>query len=311
MRGESFAVATARGAARRGALWAAIAVVGLLAIAALAVRWVATDTDGDGVADRADACPGTPPGRPVDASGCCAAARALAAAVHALRAPDAPAMEVGEAWFLQQLAAQRDDADLRALVADTERRLATHEAARLLRRDAAPIALPEDPGRGIARLATYVYAPLGEPADRAIGFIDDFTATPATGYVLTHQILVLEWARHVGVALPDAVWQRRDGLLARIAAEQAADTQFSDLFAERAAILLAFATPERGEADRWIDVIAPAVQPDGRWLSTRSPIAYDGQQATANHPWVHTTGFVAAATGFYLQRSGASAAPLP
>ena len=101
-------------------------------------------------------------------------------------------MEVGEAWFLQQLAAQRNDADLRALVTDTERRLANHEAARLLRRDAAPVALPEDRGRGIARLATYVYAPFGEPAERAIAFIQDFTSAPANGYVLTHQIRVLE-----------------------------------------------------------------------------------------------------------------------
>ncbi|HSP99941.1 MAG TPA: hypothetical protein VL049_22180 [Candidatus Dormibacteraeota bacterium] len=311
MRGLSLPLAAPRGRARHGALAAASVVLALLAAGVLAQRWLAADADGDGVADRADACPGTPPGRVVDARGCCPAARALASAVAALRAADAPAMEIGEAWFLQQLAAQRPDPDLRALVADTERRLATHRAARLLRPDAAPLPLPEDPGHGIARLANYINAPAGAPPARAAAFIDDFTAAPATGYVLTHQLLVLEWARHVGLALPPAVAQRRAGLQSRIAAEQAADARFSDLFAERAAILLAFTTPEPREADRWMDVIAAAAPADGRWLSTRSAIAYDGQQASASHPWVHTTGFVAAASGFYLLRRGTSAAPLP
>ncbi len=309
MRGVSLAMTTARASARRGALLAAAAA--LLAAGVLASCWRAADADGDGVADRADACPDTPSGRAVDAAGCCAAARAFTAAIHALGAPDAPAMEVGEAWFLQQLAAQRNDPELRALVSETQKRLATNQAARLLSRDAAPMPLPEDPGHGITRLATYVFAPAGEPVPRAVSFIDAFTATPDTGYVLTHQLLVLEWARSVGLPLPDAILQRREGLLTRIAAEQAADTRFSDLFAERAAILLAFTTPSRGDADRWIDVIAGAAPADGRWVSTRSTIQYDGQQASASHPWAHTTGFVAAATGFYLLRSGTSAAPLP
>ena len=213
-------------------------------------------------------------------------------------------MEIGEAWFLQQLALQRSDADLRALVADTAKRLTNHPQARLLRPDAAALPLPEDPGHGVMRLATYVSAPTGQPTARALEFIDAFTATPATGYVLTHQFLVLEWARHVGLAMPEQVWERRGGLLERIAAEQAVDHQFSDLFAERAAILLAFSAPDSREADRWIELIAAAQTGDGRWTSPRSLITYDGQQAPTNHPWVHTTGFVAAASGFYLQRRG-------
>ena len=295
-------------APRRGARLAVLGAAAALAVALTAHHWLSADGDGDGVADRADACADTPPGRPVDARGCCAAARSLAAAVAALSAADAPAMEVGEAWMLQRLAAQRPDPDLRALVAATERRLPHRPAARLLRADAAPVPLPEDPGRGIARLAMYVLAPAGAPPQRALAFIDDFTATPATGYVLTHQLLVLEWADGGGLAVPEAVAARRAGLLERMAAEQAADHDFSDLFAERAALLLAFADPGRREADRWIEVIAAAAPADGRWMSRRSTITYDGQTGSANHPWVHTTGFVAAASGFYLQR-GASAPP--
>lgn len=305
------AVAAPRGGTRRAAGLAAVGVAAAVAAAVAATHWLAADADGDGVADRADACADTPRGRAVDARGCCAAARALASAVAALRAGDAPAMEVGEAWFLQRLAAQRADPELRALVADAERRLGGHRAARILRADAAPAPLPADPGRGIARLATYIFAPAGSPPERAVAFIDDFTRTPASGYVLTHQWMVLEWADSAGLALPAALAARRAGLLERIAAEQAADTRFSDLFAERATILLASAAPDAREAERWIDVIAAAAPADGRWVSSRSTIAYDGQTASANHPWVHTTGFVAAASGFYLQRSAAAAARLP
>ncbi|MBX3025632.1 hypothetical protein KF840_12065 [bacterium] len=240
-----------------------------------------------------------------------AAAGALTSAVAALRAPGAPAMEMGEAWFLQQLAAQRADPELRALVAETERRLRDHRFARLLRADAPPPPLPADPGRGITRLATYVFAPVGAPPERAAAFIADFTATPGTGYILTHQFLVLAWARSVGLPLPAATSGRAPGLLAAIAAEQRADARFSDLFAERAAILLAFAPPSPAEADRWVEVIAAARRPDGRWLSPPSEIEYDGVSATANHPWTHTTGFVAAAMGFYLQQRGRSLTPLP
>jgi hypothetical protein len=311
MSGPSLAVA-APGGARRGALLVIVGLAGALGLAIGAQRWLESDADGDRVADQADACPGTPGARTVDAQGCCGAARALSSAVGALAAADAPPMEIGEAWMIQQLAAERADPPLRDLAAATEQRLAGHRAARLLRPDAAALDLPQDPGRGIARLATYIYAPAGQPADRAAAFIDAFTASPATGYVLTHQLLVLEWARSSGLALPAAVTARRDDLLARIAAEQAADATFSDLFAERAAILLAFAEPPGAEADRWMEVIAAAAPADGRWVSGRSAIAYDGQTASASHPWVHTTGFVAAAAGFYLQRrDGQSDAPPP
>lgn len=236
-----------------------------------------------------------------------AARHAFLAAVRALGAPDAPAMEVGEAWFLQRLARVCDDDALRTLVAQTEARLTGHRAARLLHADASPILLPADPGHGMRRFATYVFAAVGAPADRAIAFIEDFTATPDTGYVLTHQWLVLEWARAVGLAVPPALGERQDELLARIAAEQRVDDRFSDLFAERAAILLAAGRPPAADAARWIDVISTAQLANGRWESERTRLSYDGQSAVARHPWAHTTGFVAAATGFYLQQRNACA----
>lgn len=242
--------------------------------------------------------------------GALAAQRIYRAALDALRAADAPPMEVGELWFLQQLAAARPDPELQALLAATVERRRGHALARLVDPTAAPFPLPEDPGRGIARLAAYANAPAGAPLPRAAAFVDAFTADPsAQGYPLTHQLLVLEWARTTGLELPDAVRARRTELLRRIAAEQRADTGFSDLFAERAAILLAFDRPGAAEVDGWLAVIAAAQPANGRWTSPPSAMTYDGQSATARHPWVHTTGFVLATAGYALARPPGAAPP--
>jgi hypothetical protein len=269
-----------------------------------------TDSDRDRVADDVDRCPGTPAGRTVDADGCCAAQRIYGRAVAALSAADAPAMEIGETWLLQQLARRRPDPALAALVERTRQRLSGHRAARLVDPAAPRLELPADAGHGIMRLANYVFAPVGAPPDRAMAFIEEFTATPLDGYLLTHQFLVLEWAEAVGLTLPAAVRARRAGLLDRLAREQRAATGFTDLFAERAAILLAFAPPPDDEAARWIEVIASAQLADGRWQSAPSTFAYDGQNASATHPWVHTTGYVAAAAGYYLDGPQVVSAPV-
>ena len=79
------------------------------------------------------------------------------------------------------------------------------------------------------------------------------------------------------VPLPAAAWQREAELLRRIAEEQAGDPGFTDLFAERAAILLLYAGPDEGAARRWIDTIVGAQRPEGHWQDPtgRSVIVYD------------------------------------
>ena len=80
-----------------------------------------------------------------------------------------------------------------------------------------------------------------------------FTAAPASGYVLTAPAPGARMGAQRRPGPARGVRSAATGLLTRIAAEQAADTRFSDLFAERAAILLAFTTPEpwrRGPLDR-------------------------------------------------------------
>ncbi len=288
-----------------GAFALVIATMVVVASAAALVLW--TDRTSLAVAERAGTDQGTPAGPDVGADGprlAGGAKRAFARGIAALQRGSA--LNIGELWFLQKLCGVHPDEDLGRLVERAVERLASNRAAHLVNPTVPRAALPANPGRGMTRLANYVLAPAGKPESRAIDFIADFVASEETGYVLTHQLLVLEWAQSTGLELPDTVRLRKQELLGRIAREHAAAPGFSDLFAERATILLAFAPPPPAEAARWIDTILAAQLPDGRWVqSAKSYITYDGQTSVARHPWTHTSGFAAAAIGFYLVRYAA------
>lgn len=280
----------------------ALALTAAVVLIALSQLAGSADGDGDGRPDRMDSCPGTPRGRAVDADGCCAAARALSAGVRALLA-DSSGMRAGETWLLKELSEIYSDPDLERLIAQATKNLAADKGARLLDPGAAKTSLPPSPGRGAIKLMYYVLAPMGAPESRGIEFIRDFLAHPESGYVLTHQFLVLEWAKDVGLELPESLRAKRSMLLKGIAAEQASDPEFSDLYAERVALLLAFGTVPLATAAGWIDTILAAQTPEGRWVDNENRrVTYDGQTFLTAHPWAHTSGFAAAALGFYLHR---------
>lgn len=277
------------------------AAAALVLVAVLMLR--ESDRDRDGVGNRADQCARTPKGRHVDEHGCCSAARALYKGIQALSREKE--MGVGEVWFLQQLLRVRNDAVLRERVERAVHEVATAPNALLVNSGARRLPLPDYAGRGIRRLMNSVLAPVGEPIERAQQFIADFVATEEEGYVLSHQLLVLQWARTVGLPVPQEASQHRRRILQRMAAEQAGSSEFTDLFAERAAVLLLYGSPRREEAERWVDVIVHAQRPEGHWLDPRpSSFTYDGQRAIAVHPAAHTTAGATAALGFFLHRFG-------
>jgi len=216
----------------------------------------------------------------------------------------ASARNVGSVWILQRLHRTFRDQRLGDFIGRGVEDLHANDAISLIDPRAAKVHLPEHPGRGFERFATYVLAPLGLPETRAIEFLTAFLADDERGYVQTHQLLGLEWAKEAGLDLPDLLLGRIPILLARITVEQNADPSFSDLFAERAAILLAFASPSRADAARWVAIILGAQEADGSWVDAQGvALAYDGAHATTRHPRPHTTAFAAAALGFYLDRS--------
>lgn len=230
--------------------------------------------------------------------------RALERAVQAVLREER--LQVSDLWNLRKLLSYYPQDELRTFV---DRQAETTHATPYvgLVRKAPPPTLPEDPGRGLVRLGNYIAAPFGEPEDRAIEFLRQFLSRKGEGYVLTHQFLVLEWAKDMGRKLPDEITSRRKALLRQMAAEQSAADAFSDLFAERAGLLLCFDNPAPDEAARWIRIILDAHQPDGTWGVLQWTAEYDGKSQAITGTRMHTATWAMLALAAY--RSGGNSCP--
>lgn len=150
-------------------------------------------------------------------------------------------------------------------------------AMRLVNPNVKKVSLPGERVKGMLKFSYYVLAPVGEPEHRAISFIDTFTSRIDSGYTLTHQLLVLEWAKEQNIKLPTPVIQRRNRLLESIRREQNSATQFDDLYAERAGILLLYNHFEEAEVDRWIKKIVASQHADGGWGEYGKSITFEGR----------------------------------
>ncbi len=271
----------------------------LILLSAEACSRLGGDADRDGIPDRADQCPKSPVAREVDTQGCSDVARAVARGIEALLLE--PSFQVGDIWVLQQLIHLQPHVGLARLVEWWTGELEPNPFLRQIDPGAEYAALPPDPGRGIWRFYHYVLAPFGRPESRALEFLRDFVWREATGYALTHQFLAIEWAKEQGLALPETLIATRPELLGRIAAEQAADGTFSDLFAERAALLIRFAEPAPAESSAWIDTLLTAQLPDGSWQDfSRTVIDFDGERAPTMQSRAHTTAWTELALVAFL-----------
>ncbi|MBU0698800.1 MAG: hypothetical protein KKE59_05170 [Proteobacteria bacterium] len=197
-------------------------------------------------------------------------------------------LTVGEIWLLQKMLKSAPNKALQQMVNDRAADLAGHPFERLINPSTPYANLPEDPGCGLTRFYNYILAPFGTPKKRAISFIDDFLSTDESGYVLTHQFIVLEWAEQTCLELPEQLEAKRKKLLDQILWEQLADKSFSDLYVERVAILLYFGDPDAIAAAQWIKTIVNAQLPDGSWGLYTEHLSYDGQSITGKPGTSHT-----------------------
>jgi len=198
-----------------------------------------------------------------------------------------PVSSVDEIWVLREILKLTPDETLQQFVNDKAASLGGDSFMRLIDPNVSRVDLPADPCSGFTRFYGYVLAPFGRPEERAISFINDFLATEESSYILTHQFLVLEWAEQTGLELPWPLRNKRKGILKQILQEQLTDNSFSDLYAERAAILLRFKKPKAKDAVNWIRTIVNAQLKDGSWGIYSKELTYDGQSTilkpTASH----------------------------
>lgn len=172
----------------------------------------------------------------------------------------------GEVWVLQQLRQARPDPKLSEFTDAWTRVAKSRPFGQLVDSTQAPIPLPPDPGAGWQKFAVYLMAPFGAPSTTAIQFISDFLAMDGAGYVLTHQLTVVEWAKERKLELPPAILERGKDLFKKLAVEHVADPNFSDLYAERAALLLRYTEVPAAEARQWIEIILDHQEADGLWV---------------------------------------------
>lgn len=244
-----------------------------------------------------------------------------------LRARAAEAFDAGRALTLQEPLDGRIDAvwhtDLLLQIrpdpqlqwwADLRRkRLTEHKTYRLVEPSAPLTPLPDDPGTGMAKWYTYMRAPFGTPPSTAVRFIREYLqvdnplAPPESGYILTHQLLVLEWAEMVGLELPPELLAKKPELLARITEEHARDTEFSDLFAERICFLVLYGNPKPEELERSVRVIVDAQTKPGVWAPPPITLVYDGESHHTEVEPEHARKMAMVALAAYLRDTGADA----
>lgn len=94
-------------------------------------------------------------------------------------------------------------------------------------------------------------------------------STTSAGYEMTHQFLALQYMKQNGCLSPDE--EKTLAVTARaIAAEQQQDSVFSDLWAERLAVLL-YGDYRQLVETSWIETLIAEQEPSGAWSDPRFP----------------------------------------
>jgi arylsulfatase len=214
----------------------------------------------------------------------------------------APRTEVDAVWFARLALERRPDPELESWVAG---QIPLHEGEPyypiLVPTERSKQPLGEDPGRGIVRWTNYLLASVADPEPLAMRFLADYLALDTSGYILTHQLTALVWAEAMGRPVPEALRAKRARLLERIAAEQAADETFSDLWVERAAFLSAFGEPDRATLEGWVRKIVDNHLGGGDWGDGASELEFDGQALVAHHAREHLRGLAMVVLARYLE----------
>ena len=228
------------------------------------------------------------------------AAKAYSSGVAAIMRRQA--LSVDSIWVLRECLKLTPDERLEEFVNEKAASLEEDPFLRLIDANVSRVDLPADPCSGLTRFYYYMLAPFGRPEGRSISFINDFLAREESGYVLTHQFLVLEWSGQTGLELPKQLAAKKGKILERMLDEHLADDCFSDLYAERAAILLGFGDQKVSNAAQWVEIIVNAQLEDGSWGLYSESLTFDGQSTTGEPGVSHTVVLALLSLRAYLDK---------
>jgi hypothetical protein len=210
-------------------------------------------------------------------------------------------------WHTDLLLQIRPDPQLKWWTDVRRLLLKTHKTYRLIEPTAPLHPLPDDPGSGLDKWSMYMRAPFGTPPSTALRFVADYLgpelAAPESGYILTHQLAVLEWAKQAGLELPAELLEKKPVFLERIAAEHSNDDEFSDLFAERIMFLVVYGDPTDEELERSVRVIVDAQVEPGVWAPAPITLTYDGESRYTEVEPEHARKMSMIALAEYLRRT--------
>ncbi len=210
--------------------------------------------------------------------------QSTAAAAGWLRTQTAP--DAGTLHAAAEAAALLHDQPLLEWVQQQRGAFANDAWIALLDRQTAAVQ-PATARQGHAKLHRYLLASLAPPDDPiAAAVLREFLGLELHGYMLTHQLYALRWARERGAK--DAVsTERVQQLVQRMRAAFDALPVFSDLYAEQANLLLAFG--ERLPKSS-IERLTQAQHSDGSFRDETSwNLVFDGEAVASVSNPVHTT----------------------
>lgn len=147
------------------------------------------------------------------------AAKSLASGTDALQkmyrteAGQKRAFQSGTLWMTHKLTEYTGDGRYAGWVEEVVGFSSNDRALRLVDPSLPKPVLPADPGRGFERFGNFVLAPMGQPELLARKYVLELISEAGEGYVLTHQILVIAWAREQGLTLPPSAENRKQQML--------------------------------------------------------------------------------------------------
>ncbi len=229
------------------------------------------------------------------------ARRAYSAARHVvLQSKD---VAIDAVWFAQLAVQARPDPEISTWI---DRRITEYEQDPffpiIVPHAKSPQQLPANLGRGLARWRNYLLASVAGADSIAMPHLEDYLGMDTNGYILTHQLTALEWARAMGRPLPKAADERRAKLLERIADEHARDPYFSDLWVERSAFLTVYGEPDEKTLEEWAAFIVEHHLGGGDWGHGGTDITFDGQSLLGEQVREHVTGMAMIVLAHYLEQ---------